>query len=366
MRGVWKTVRRIAALFTMTLVLGGCCSSQIVDRISLVQTVGYDRQEGKILTSLLVGEYTEEDKTKVKLLEAESNNSFDMVPLLNKETNKPIEYGQMRLMMFGRSYAEQGIANVLKILSRDVKIQNRCLLAVSDTTAREAMAATADSDDTLFLMNMIAQNTRTAELPGKNLQEVMYGYYGEGRDFFLPYITMDSRHKPQAGGVALFKGDRIVAVAKGAETLYLKLLSEKTRAGMLLVPLEQKGGADQYLLLRILNSRPSWTLRTNGSVPSFKIALHMKVGIKSIAETIRLEDDSQAAKLEQTIERFIETGMSDFIEKCQKLGIDPAGFGDYVRTHRRSWDSEAFYAAYPTMKAEVRVNAKLMQSGTID
>lgn len=366
MRGEWKTVSRVVLLGMLSLALCGCGSSQIVDRISLVQTAGYDRQDGKILTSLLIGEYTEEDKTKVKLLETESNNSFDMVPLLNRETNKPIEYGQMRLMVFGRAYAEQGIAHVLKILSRDVKVQNRCLLAVADTSARETMAATADSDDTLFLANMISQNTRTAELPGKNLQEVLYAYYGEGRDFFLPFITMDRRHRPQAGGVALFKDDRIVAVAKGAEMLYLKLLAEKTRAGMLLVPLEARGGSDRFLLLRILNSRPSWTLRTDGPAPSFKIALHMTVGIKSMSETVKIENASQAAKLEETIERFIEAGMSDFIAKCQKLRIDPAGFGDYVRTHRRRWDSEAFYAAYPTMKTEVRVSAKLIQSGTID
>lgn len=366
MKGVWKKVLRGASPAMLTLALCGCGSSQIVDRISLVQTAGYDRQDGKIVTSMLIGEYTEQDKTKVKLLETDSYNSYDMVPLLNRQTNKPIEYGQMKLMLFGKAYAEHGISHVLRMLSRDVKVQNRCLLAVADTSARETMAATADSDDTLFLTNMIEQNSRTAELPGKNLQEVMYGYYGEGRDFYLPYITMNSHRRPQAGGIALFKEDRMVAVAKGTEMLYLKLLSEKTRAGMLLVPLEAKEGSDQYLLLRILNSRPSWTLRTDGPAPSFRIALHMTVGIKSISDSIKIEDVSQAAHMERTIERFIQNGLSEFIAKCQKLRIDPAGFGDYARTHRRHWDGDAFYAAYPTMKTEVRVRAKLMQSGTID
>ncbi|MDG0808493.1 Ger(x)C family spore germination C-terminal domain-containing protein [Cohnella rhizosphaerae] len=158
----------------------------------------------------------------------------------------------------------------------------------------------------------------------------------------------------------------MIAVAKGAEMLYLKLLSERTRAGMLLVSLGEKEGEDQFLLLRILNSRPSWTLRTNGPAPSFKIALQMTVGIKSISESVSIEDASQAEQMERTIERFIQTGLSDFIAKCQKLRIDPAGFGDYARTHRRHWDREAFYASYPSMKTEVRVRAKLMQSGTID
>ncbi|CAI6085929.1 Ger(x)C family spore germination protein [Cohnella sp. JJ-181] len=366
MRGRRNTVRRVAALGLLTLAAGGCGSSQIVDRIALVQTAGYDRAEGHIVTSLQVGEYTDKDKTKIKLLESDSTNSFDMMPQLNLETNKPIEYGQMKMMLFGRSYAEHGIGDVLKILSRDVKVQSRCLLAVSETTALEAMRATSNTDDTLFLMNMIWQNTKTANLKGQNLQQILYGYHGTGSDIFLPYITINKQHRAQLGGVALFKDDRVVAVAREAEVLYLKLLSERSREGSLLVKLRASGGSQPYLLLRVLSSHPKFKLVSAGPVPSIRIRVAMTVMIKSISETVKIENEAEAKRLERVIKRYVETGMSDFIAKCQGLRVDPIGFGDFVRTHRRGWDSVAFYEAYPSMKTEVRVSVKLLQSGIID
>lgn len=356
---------RIAIIAAVSLALCSCGTNQIVNHINLAQTAGYDMENKKVQSSILIGEYIEKEKTSVRLLEAESSNSFDMMPLLNLESGKPIKYGQMKMMVFGKAYARHGIGPVLNILSRDVKVSSRMQLGIADTKASELMAATIPSHDTLLLRNMIEQNSDNANLPHFNLHSVLYDYYGEGRDIFLPYFVLNERGTIKLDGIALFKGDRFVVKLGCEEALWLKILTENAKNGSFLFPVSESGAArEHFSLIKIISSRASVQITSLKPVPVLKMKIKMKLMIKNLPDDVHILYGKESNIFKSRLEQHLTSKLESFIELCQSKEVDPAGFGDSVRTYKKDWQEREFYEQYPAMKAAVQVELDIIQTGT--
>ncbi|MCM3626538.1 hypothetical protein M3194_04045 [Paenibacillus glycanilyticus] len=341
----------------------------MIDQIELVQTAGYDMDDQKVLTSILIGDYSEKEKTRVKLLTTTSNNSYDMIPLLNFKTNNPIEYGQMRMMVFGEDYAQRNIGPILKFLGQDVSISGNLQLAVANNKAAELLAATIPAHDPLFLMDMILQNSDKANLPHSDLQSILYNFYDEGRDVFLPHLSLDKDKNALSDGIVLFKdgsGGKLVQHKGNKEALWLKMLLENGKNGTLELPMEDVNNKrEPFAFMQIVTSKASFKNKTTmiGTQPSY--AVDVKLTAKVVLKGIPDQNSGADGTLLQTkLEKYISDELEQFIRFCCKAGIDPVGFGSFFRGKVRGWSASEFYAAYPSMKSNVTANVQILKSGT--
>ncbi|SDX70931.1 Ger(x)C family spore germination protein [Paenibacillus sp. CF384] len=355
-------------LLALSMLLASCGNGQFIDQIEIVQTAGYDKDDRKVLTSVLIGDYMEKEKTKVKLLTATSTNSYDMMPLLNFKTNKPIEYGQMRMMVFGKDYAKQNMGSILNFLAKDVSISGNLQLAVANERASELLAATIPTHDPLFIMNMIIQNAEKANLPHSDLQTILFHFYDEGRDVFLPFISLDNKKNAQTEGIVLFndrKGVKFIQQKGNMDALWLKMLIENGKNGSLELPLENSNHEHESVaFLRVITSKASFKNKTtmNGSqyTYSVKVNITAKVVLKGIPERYA---GSDLAPLQTKLEKYLSEQLEQFIRSCCEEGIDPVGFGSFFRSKIRGWNASEFYAAYPSMKSTVSAKVKIIKSG---
>ncbi|SDO88877.1 germination protein, Ger(x)C family [Paenibacillus sp. yr247] len=351
--------------FAMSMLLTSCNNSQVINQIELVQTAGFDLDNQTVLSSALIGEYKEKEKTNVKLLKTISNNSYNMIPLLNLKSNNPIKYGQMRMMLFGADYATHNIGPILKFLAQDVSISGNLNLAVSKNKASELLAATIPAHDPLFLMKMINQNSDTANLPYTDLQTTLYNFFDEGRDTYLPLFSWDADKKPQIDGIVLFKDDKdgkLISQKSNEDALWLKMLVENSKNGNFMFPLEDaKNDNEKYAFVQIIESKTNFTPIPTKAVSQQLYGLDININVKlQIKGTLPITENNQ---LQTMLETYISKELEHFIQSCLSANIDPVGFGSFLRSKTRGWNASEFYEVYPSMKTNVITKVQIVKAG---
>ncbi|MFC5451479.1 Ger(x)C family spore germination protein [Paenibacillus aestuarii] len=349
----------------MSILLASCSNRQVINQIELVQTAGFDLDNKEVLSSALIGEYNEKEKTSVKLLKATSNNSYDMIQLLNLKSNYPIKYGQMRMMLFGEAYATHNIGPLLKYLAQDVSISGNLNLAVSKNKASELLAATIPTHDPLFLMKMIIQNSDTANLPHTDLQTTLFNFFDEGRDMYLPLLSWDANKKTLVEGIVLFKDDKdgkLILQKGNEEALWLKMLVENSKNGTFMYPLDDANNENEnFALVQIMESKTNFTSKPVQADPRRIYALDININAKLQIKGGLPHTENNP--LQNKLETYISGKMEHFIQSCLSANIDPVGFGSFFRSKIRGWNASEFYEVYPSMKTNVITKVQIVKAG---
>lgn|GEM_PF-2452664 len=356
-------------LLALGILLASCSNEEVIDQIELVQTAGYDLDNDNVLTSILIGDYSVKEKTSMKLLKTTSSNSYDMIPLHNFKANHPIEYGQMRMVVFGKDYAHQNIGPILKFLSKDVSISGNLQLAVADHTANDLLAATIPTHDPLFLMEMLIQNSKKANLPHTDLQTILFNFYDEGRDVFLPHIAIDQEKNAQLDGIVLFKdgkNGKLIQQKGNTDSLWLKMLIENGKNGTFTLPLDDsKKDRESSAFVQIATSKASFKNKSTTIASQVSYAVDINITAKAVIKGMPDRyADLDSSQLQMKLEKYLSDEVEQFIQSCRHADIDPVGFGSFFRSKIRGWTAPAFYAAYPDMKSHVTTKIKLVQYGS--
>ncbi|MZQ83323.1 Ger(x)C family spore germination protein [Paenibacillus sp. 5J-6] len=363
--GFYKKWRNSLLYLALSFLLASCSDGQVINQIELVQTAGFDLDNQKVLTSALIGEYKEKEKTNIKLLRATSDNSYNMIQLLNLKSYYPIKYGQMRMMLFGENYATHNIGPILKYLSQDVSISGNLNLAVSRNKASELLSATISAHDPLFLMKMITQNSDTANLPHTDLQTTLYNFFDEGRDTYLPLLSWDANKKPQVDGIALFKdgkNGKLISQHGNQDALWLKMLVENSKNGTFMFPLENaKSENEKFALVQVMESKTNFISKPANAVSQRLHVLEIHINTKLQVKGTLL--DTENNQLQAKLETYISEEIKHFIQPCLSANVDPVGFGSFFRSKTRGWNASEFYEAYPSMKTNVTTKVQLVKAG---
>ncbi|MCY9656866.1 Ger(x)C family spore germination protein [Paenibacillus chondroitinus] len=353
------------ALISCVIAVGCSSNQQIINKIQLVQTAGYDKVGDRSLCSVILTSYIEKGKASSQLLLTESDSSFDMIPRLNTKTSKTIQYGQMGMVLFSKTYAEMGIGPVISGFCRDPKIASKVQMGVTDKEASKMMEVANKAQESLYLMRMVEQNVQTGNLPKMNFKYLLFNYYGEGRDIFLPYFNVE-RGSVKIDGLALFKQDKFVTKVSIREAFLLKLLTESSRNGNLLMPMKtdnENSTIHDYVLMKSIASKANYHYNTSASEPIVEIGLRVRVLIKDTPSWLHLNTKEQRDAFERQLGSYLEKEAQDFIALCQSKQVDPIGLGDFVRSRTRTWNEKDFYAIYPKLRTQVTVHLSIEQSG---
>ncbi|MFX3646881.1 MAG: Ger(x)C family spore germination protein [Paenibacillus sp.] len=363
-------IGKILIIVTIMFLLSSCKDTNIINNISLVLTSAYDIQDSHIHNSVLIGEYSDKDKSDVKLMEIDSANSFDVVARMNMQSKEPIEYGQLRVMVLGETYARQGIGDILRVLLHNTKVSRRMQFAVAEGKALDIIKASMPFHDPLYLMKLIEQNANYANLPHSSLHQTLFQYFSKGQDIYLPRLTLNKQQKIELNGLVIFKGEVATLQITEEEGLCLKLLTENAKNGKFLVPITSVPNLEMssqkehhYALLKILSSSVKHRWSSDRSSETLDTIIRINASIIKDSQNDFLLSSKDMKALEYEVQKYIESKINQLVRKCQSENVDPAAFGDYVRSRSRHWNSQTFYKNYPTMDIPVHVDLNLVQDG---
>lgn len=359
-----KDLRKTLLIILSSMCMTTACGEQkIVNNIKLVQTVGYDIEETGIQSAAIIANYEESGKAKLEFFQTKSSSLYDSMQMLNAKLDFPIEYGQLRMALFGETLARRGIEEVITGLNRDPKISLRMHLGVADGNSSDILNVPESKRDPYFLSDMIEQNMKHGNLPFMNLHETVFNYFGEGRDIYLPYFTVE-RGETKIEGLVLFKEDKYVTKIGMQEAMILKMLVGNSKEGSLNIPVRGPNSArDESFLMTSIGSKSSFKVIRVGLPASVAVHMKLEAQVRDVPKWIDLATKDQLDWLESMMASYFEKEIRKFISLCKRNNVDPIGFGDLIRSRSQKWDAQDFLRSYEALETTVNVNVTIVHTG---
>ena len=185
-------------LFILLLVLSvslvGCAETKILERVSLVTLIGYDTgKEENVETTAVVRQVGTELQSKVAIITAENETSQGTRAKINRRASEKLMSGQLRGVLFGKEFAENGIGHYIETILRNPTISEGVIMAVVEGETRPLLEYQYPNIDEIgeHVNKLLDQNIESEQVVSSTLHEVAYDYYSPGRDIALPIIKRD-------------------------------------------------------------------------------------------------------------------------------------------------------------------------------
>jgi len=361
-------MRKIFPVFILCAVLSACADPKIVNKICLVHALSFDTVANGKKSTALISQFKEKGKTELYVLHTESNSNLGAVSRLNTRTNDPLERGQLRMALFGKTSAEKGIGTEIHQFFRNPKISSRLQLGVVDRDASELLEIIKKThDEPFFLSDMIEQNMRSGNLPLVNLHVSTFNYYGEGRDMFLPYFKID-HGEVRIDGLALFRSDKKIIEISMKDAFLLKMLIQNSKNGDYKVPVSgkesNKQGSEDFIVLRSMHSKANYIVNKVNPIPSISIRLNLVTELENAPKWVDLRSEEQLTQLEKTMGSYFKKEIEKFLSLLKENKVDPVGLGDLVRSRSKEWSAQDFEKIYQVIETSVSVQVKIANTGS--
>lgn len=335
----------VVIIFTFSFFLAGV-NREAVEKLSIDSALGYDLDQsvhGLEIRSSTASRYlvTNEEVKSINI-----TTRGETIPKIREErqrrVDKKILTGLEKVYVIGQNYAKHGIRDVIDIYFRNPDVRDATLLCVCHGKAEdilkikiEGYPSAGDYIDGLLRyakeMNFFSENYMLIDAYVR-LEE-------EGRNLVLPYITA-KENVIEISGLAVFKGDKMVAVVPSQKMKYLNLLRESSVHGNITL---QKD-SDKYISIYADSKRKVKCYKKNDK---YKFVINIKVSGQIVAndyETLLINKPQKkkeveakfAENLKEELERFVKELKTE--HKIDTLELGRIAAAKYGRDTGVDWN----------------------------
>ncbi|MGD6804459.1 Ger(x)C family spore germination protein [Rossellomorea vietnamensis] len=348
-------------MVSITVFLAGCTNQRIIDRVQIIQVLGYDIHDDKVKGTVIYPTYEEPGKTVLHTLETEADTFDYVLENMNTKSPHPIDTGQLRTVLFSKDFAEQGLKPVIQFMSKDPIVGSRMQLGITEPTAENIIQLSVDQKVPSHLYDKINHNIKHGSLPKMNLHVFLTDFYSEGKDPLLPYFIVEDGIV-KIDGLAIFKKSKYINHINLKQSYLLKMLKDGTKNGQYEAQVKDDD-SEGYVFFKKLDSNVEYSINQIEQIPEISIDLTVKTQIKRVPEWLNLTKNKDIEKTEKILEKHFNKEIQQLISLLQEYEADPIGIGDKMRASSRKWNYERYLSIYPDLKTTVNTNVKIIQTG---
>lgn len=378
-KGLKKTVPLL-----LSLLLVGCIETQEIEKLGVINARGMDIAEGEDLleTTLVVFQFSAQSEKITKIISGKGKTVDGAVEDAEHASVFRLAPGKIKLSLYGKEMAEEGILPLLDSQARDARLPDLMYLAVSKTTAKEVLSVDEEqlsADVGQFLHGLIENHSTDHNVPRKTLQDFLRIYYDIGQDNVLPLFEIQN-DLPKLSGIALFKADKMVAELSNEETILINLMDRTVKERMLelSLPIEpfqdyleerENGDPEKEVEIAVLIKKgKSQTKLIDEDNLIFETNTKMELRLLEQSAGIVLNDAHVIDILEKEIKKDMEARFEKFLSKLQALESDPFGYGRYYRSSRKGIDltRDEWREKFPSIDVKFNVDVEVIRHGVTD
>lgn len=349
-------MKKYVPALLVSILISGCAKQEIIDRIKILQSVGYDIQGDTFKTSASYASYKKQ--ARLRLLTAEAQTFTGVWLPSNTKSDELVVFGQLRTMVISEKFARRSIQELADSLLRDPVISNTATVIIAKKEVSEIMSETLKNPP-FYLSELIKQNMENGNTPSTNTHLMLDQYYGEGQDVYVPVLDRDENGVLRMDGAGVFKEDKLRLLLTDKEALFLKILKDKskTMTGSYEFTTKQK----EPIYLKILHGKRNISPEQNDTAV---ISLKLNINLRELPKGKSSVDKRDLHEIKQQIEQHIAGEISALLKKFQMNDVDPIGFGEIYRSKDRNWNEREFKnKTYPNITFEVNPEIIISQSG---
>ncbi|WP_347552123.1 Ger(x)C family spore germination protein [Pseudalkalibacillus hwajinpoensis] len=360
-------MKRWYAVLIFALMLTGCVENRILDDLQMITVIGYDKaddgSESDVVKGIAVAPQFERDgRIENNVFVESAHLSKEIRSQFNAESSKPLVSGKLQVAIYSREIAEtDGIIDLVDTLQRDPAIGSRAFLAIANSDPEEMLRSDFGNVDIgSYIHDVLEHNSVNGMLPLTNLHYFLYYYYSEGNDPFLPLIEKQD-NKVKIVGLALFDGDKMVGEIGLQDLFTFKALFEKFSSNdSYSVKLDNGEYAAVYNIASKRNLNLADVDKDNIEIKGEILGIIKEYSGEKLNPKIMKE-------IQSTMEVEIEEKGNAMIKDFQRLGVDPLGLGNAVRSVTRGGlDQKEWKKKYEDMDITFNMNVNITEAGVTE
>lgn len=352
---------QLVVILVIALFLTGCARIRVIDKISIVHQFGFDLGEnGELIGTVLSPNFNQSKDTEhIHFLYGEGESSAMIVTKMSAMVSTPLEIGKMRVLVFGKEYAETGIRKMIDRIMVIPQIGTRTQIVVSTHSARETLSVFM-KEKSLTLFEQIEHNIQGEGYPRMNLHYFLNHFYGEGMDPFVPMLTIDERQRVKLDGVGVFRDDRLILHLDQKQSALLSVLTN-SRSEALIEITHKDGDRTDMFLLRASRTKNRW--KWDKEEEKMKLHSQLKWTITQFPQHYDLQKPENIEKIRKIIVHHIKEEFTSILKTFQKANVDPIGLGNIARSQDKTWKEKEFYEKYPDLPIDVQIDLEIVHTG---
>ncbi|RSD28351.1 Ger(x)C family spore germination protein [Mesobacillus subterraneus] len=347
----------LAAVFALT----GCVEKEIIDDVNIEMGVGYDvSEEGeKIEGTVMIPIFNPDKNIGNFTFSATAESNRDLIQEVQRKSAQPLVTGSLEIAIFGEKIARKGLRQFIDAYERDASIGARIYFAVADDKAKEILNGTyGNRGNAVHLSQLIKHNTESRNLPVTNMHLFLFNLYQEGKDPYLPILKKVEPEIVDIVGIAIFKDEKMVEELPPDKMFFFKLLTDKFSEGSFNLELE-----GEKVSIKDLNSKHKMKVTKRNP---HKVTVEIKIEGLVREYTGKTLSPDVVKKIEKELEAIVNKETTAMIKDFQEKGIDPIGFGQFIKTKTRGFDFKRWEDEYKNLTVDVKTNVVITEVGIVE
>lgn len=328
----------------------GIDSSEVKDKkYSVILKISMSKGDPKVIGSDFL------------MLQVNCNSISEGLDLLRAMSDKKLEYGHVKVLLFGEEVARKDISLAVDYFMRRPDIQKIAYLGVGKPNAYELLRFKPKEEavaGSYFFYAFERSRMQSPFVYAVPLYDASRRITTPGLDLTIPvmaYVHDDL----QINQIALFDKKKLKVELASDESKLLKLLiagvhndtlTLKTKDGVFSVTTED-GESDYKLAIGQGKAKAFFSIKMKGAL------------IERMDDSGVITEDIKKT-LEQKAEEQLQKNVLQLLIKLKEEGLDPLGFG--LRYRSRHWDHsnevKSWSAIYPELEFQVKVQYKIKEN----
>jgi spore germination protein KC len=377
-----KAIGLTIIILANTIFCSGCWNYREIEKLAIVAGMAIDRDEGDrrfIMTVEIASTLGEASGgTQSEVYETRGTTMFEAVRNLIIETGKKAYWSHSKVIIIGRSIAEDGIAQVLDFVYRDSETRRDVLVVISNVEPASAIIKEAHNNKGLLsfkLDSAIRSQKSISRFPKAELRAVVDNFKDENSAMLLPIINKNeyknaNNNIPEVFGSAVLKHDKVVGYLNGDETKYALWVQNKLKGGLLIVRdiLEESD-----ISFEIFTNKTRRKIEYKDNQFKVYISTKTEVNIGELSDTVDFSDPNKLIAIKSKAEKFLEKNIKAVITRLQKdYKADVFNFQEMAEIHdNKEWKkvksnwSEVFASIPFEVDTEINIKGTALTSKPI-
>lgn len=353
-------IRKTMLIIAVSFTLAGCVEKEIIDDVNIEMGLGYDLKENdKIEGTIMVPVFNPDKKIGNFTFSATATSARDLLQEVQRKSAQPVVTGSLEIAVFGEEMAKKGVLELIDSFERDPSIGARVYLAVGEGNAKDILSGTyGNRGNAIHLSDLIKHNTENRNLPRTNLHLFLFDHYQKGKDPYMPILKKVEPEIIDIVGIALFKNESMVHTIPADKMFFFKLLTDKFSEGSFKIKIEEEQAA-----IRSLTSKHKFKLKKRDP---YSITVEIKIEGIIREYTGQMLTPAIIKKIEKELENTVNEECSAMIADFQGHGIDPIGFGHFIKSKTRDFDFKKWEDEYKNLTVHVKTDVKITEVGIVE
>ncbi|MDO7906060.1 Ger(x)C family spore germination protein [Paenibacillus sp. JX-17] len=358
-------------IIALVIPLSGCKFKDLDLRLFVV-AMGVDKVEGSptrvsvtVKAAVPLGDPKQAEE-KILILTEESDTIGEAIRIMKSRTDKELDFGHCKVMLYGESYARQGILQTSDWMLRRRDIQLLIYNAVARPTAKEVLKVQPVTERLPGNSLLLALSMDGTESP--YIVPPMFSYRLErtlmerGSDPIMSIVEARGKDQLEIDKSYLFNKERAVEELNPSETRIYNLLNNKN----LKTSLEAKVNGTNFSYM-IERSQASYNLKRSKDEAS-SLNYHLKIrGVMEENEEGAVVTEQELHKVSQAAGEQLDEQVEKVLNKIHKSKTDPLCWGLRYTAHH--WNNETEWQQWQeiekTLTFKVHSDVRIKYTGMI-